>query len=51
MDSEHRPSAEQLLRHPFLAKAADHLAMPKVVKKKKDEPADNDPKPTDGEPE
>ncbi len=45
MDAEQRPSAEQLLKHPFLKKAADHLSMPKVEKKKKeqDDPAgDND---------
>jgi p21-activated kinase 1 len=38
MDADKRPSAEQLLKHPFLKRAADHLSMPKVEKKKKDAP-------------
>lgn len=45
MDADQRPSAEQLLKHPFLKKASERLQMPKVEKKKKDQPddaADND---------
>ncbi len=36
MDPEKRPSAEALLKHPFLKRAADRLTMLKVEKKKKD---------------
>lgn len=30
MRSEDRPTAEQLLKHPFMQKAADRLSMPKI---------------------
>ena len=33
MHSEDRPTAVQLLKHAFMARAADRLSMPKVVKK------------------
>lgn len=44
MDADKRPTAEQLLKHPFLKKAAERLTMPKVEKKKKEEDVagDND---------
>lgn len=38
MNADERPTADQVLAHPFLRIAADRISLPKVPKKKKPAP-------------